>query len=73
MNSGTVSKANLEMQNNELLRRRFADPDEVLRLIRLAVREAVLDHKRTGDPIVVSGSDGKPVWIPADEIVVPED
>ena len=34
-----------------------------------AVRAALLDHKRTGDPIVV-WQDGKIVWIPADDIVV---
>mgnify|MGYP001593961926 CR=1 FL=1 len=32
-----------------------------------AVRDALLDHKRTGDPIVV-WQDGKVVWIPADQI-----
>lgn len=34
-----------------------------------ARRDALLDHKRTGDPIVV-WQDGKVVWIPADQIVV---
>ncbi|MCC7292593.1 MAG: hypothetical protein IT449_11090 [Phycisphaerales bacterium] len=34
-----------------------------------AVRDALLDHQRTGDPIVV-WQDGKVVWIPADQIVV---
>lgn len=36
-----------------------------------AVRDALLDHKRTGDPIVV-WQDGKVVWIPAHQIVVNE-
>jgi hypothetical protein len=40
--------------------------------MRKAVRDAVLLHKRLGDPIVGS-RDGKIVWIPADEIEVDED
>ena len=39
--------------------------------IKEAVREAILDHKRAGNPIA-SWQDGKVVWIPADEIKVPE-
>ncbi len=34
-----------------------------------AVREALLQHKRAGNPIAV-WEDGRVVWIPADEIVV---
>lgn len=34
-----------------------------------AVRDAHLDHKRTGDPIVV-WQDGQVVWVPADQIQV---
>jgi hypothetical protein len=36
-----------------------------------AVREAVLQHKRAGLPLVV-WRDGKIVWIPADEIELPD-
>lgn len=32
-----------------------------------AVRDALIDHKRTGDPIVV-WENGQVVWIPADRI-----
>ncbi|MCC6358003.1 MAG: hypothetical protein IT450_04615 [Phycisphaerales bacterium] len=32
-----------------------------------AVRNALIDHKRTGDPIVV-WENGQVVWIPADRI-----
>lgn len=34
-----------------------------------AVRDALLDHKRRGDPIVV-WKDGKVVWVPAEQIRV---
>jgi alpha-D-ribose 1-methylphosphonate 5-triphosphate synthase subunit PhnL len=37
---------------------------------RRAVRKALQDHKRTGDPIVVF-KDDEVRWIPADEIRVP--
>ena len=37
-----------------------------------AVEHALRDHKRAGNPIVV-WRDGKVVWIPANEIVLPED
>jgi hypothetical protein len=38
--------------------------------LRAAVTEAVIHHKRLGNPIVV-WRDGKVVWIPADEIEIP--
>jgi hypothetical protein len=62
----------LELDNRETLRRRFTDDAEFEHFARLAVRNALLDHKRTGDPIVV-WRDGKVVWIPADEIVVSDE
>lgn len=37
-----------------------------------AVRHALLDHKRTGDPIVVADESGNIVWIPADQIEIDE-
>ena len=37
-----------------------------------AIREAVLSHKRAGLP-VASWRDGKVVWIPADQIEIPDD
>ncbi len=36
-----------------------------------AVAEAIAEHKRRGNPIAV-WRDGKAVWIPPEEIVVPE-
>lgn len=56
---------------NSTRERLIAKAREAEAAIRLAVRDAILDHKRTGDPIVV-WRDGKVCWIPADEIVVPE-
>lgn len=40
--------------------------------IRKAIRDALLMHKRMGDP-VVGWKDGKVVWIPADQIDVEEE
>ena len=45
---------------------------EADRLIQAAVRAAVLEHKRAGHP-VAAWQDGTVVWIPADEIDLPED
>ena len=36
-----------------------------------AVAEALAEHKRLGNPIAV-WRDGKAVWVPPEEIVVPE-
>lgn len=43
-----------------------------LRALRLAARDTLIEHKRDGDPIVV-WQDGRVVWIPADEIVIPDE
>jgi len=40
------------------------------RAVRKGVREALLRHKRLGQPIAVS-EQGKVVWIPPEEIEVP--
>jgi hypothetical protein len=40
--------------------------------IQQAVNEALLDHKRTGDPIVVCDAGGQVRWIPAAEIQIPD-
>ncbi|HET6386830.1 MAG TPA: hypothetical protein VFJ58_25845 [Armatimonadota bacterium] len=50
---------------------KLMDPQETLRRFRLAVRDAMLDHKRTGHP-VAAWKNGKVVWIPPDEIVPQE-
>ncbi len=36
-----------------------------------AVNEALLNHKRSGDPVVFADEQGRPVWVPAEEIVIP--
>lgn len=48
----------------------LGDTDQVTRAIGRAVRAAILDHKRTGDPIA-EWKDGKVVWTPADQIELP--
>ena len=49
----------------------FADGREIDAAIAKAVREAILEHKRAGNPIAV-WQDGRVVWIPPDEIAVDE-
>ncbi|MGD0091494.1 MAG: hypothetical protein ABSE73_16365 [Planctomycetota bacterium] len=45
----------------------LADKELVGRAMRAAVREAILQHKRAGNPIA-EWRDGKVVWIPARKI-----
>ena len=46
----------------------FEDTREVTRRFAVAVREALLDHKRAGNPVAI-WRDGKVVIVPPDEIV----
>lgn len=55
---------------SEILKRLADESAEIEAAVRRAVRKALKDHKRTGDPIVVY-EDGEARWIPADEIHVP--
>jgi hypothetical protein len=50
---------------------RVRDVPRAVRAMRLAVRRALIQHKRDGDPVVV-WEDGRVRWIPADEIVIPD-
>jgi len=49
----------------------FADGREIDAALAKAVREALLQHKRAGNPIAV-WRDGQVVWIPPEEIEVDE-
>lgn len=51
---------------------RASDPERIERALRAAVRDALLRHKRDGDPVAV-WREGRVVWLHADEIVVPQD
>ena len=51
---------------------RLNDTARVTAAMNKGVRAALLSHKQTGDPICV-WRDGKVVWIPADEIVIPDE
>jgi hypothetical protein len=51
----------------ETLRQMLADADAVDAAVCESVREALLMHKRLGNP-VVSWENGRVVWIPADQI-----
>lgn len=43
------------------------DPARIIAAFEDARRDALIDHKRTGDPIVV-WENGQVVWIPAERI-----
>lgn len=58
-------------QSEKTLVARFSDSQEVLRLATGAVRAALLDHKRTGDPIAI-WRDGQVVILSADQIELPD-
>lgn len=49
----------------------FADGREIDAALARAVRKALLEHKRAGNPIAV-WQDGRVVWIPPEEIDVEE-
>ncbi|HVC95691.1 MAG TPA: hypothetical protein VND64_18500 [Pirellulales bacterium] len=49
----------------------FSNPTEILAAIEFGAREALLQHKRAGNPIAV-WRDGQVVWIPPEEIEVDE-
>jgi hypothetical protein len=48
-----------------------AETDPVVRAVQRAVNETLLDHKRSGHPVVFADEQGNPVWVPAEEIVIP--
>ena len=50
----------------------FADGTEIDRALKKAVRLAVLEHKRAGNPIAI-WQDGQVVWVPPEEIEVDEE
>jgi hypothetical protein len=53
------------------LRSIMLDTDLVEQALQKAVVQAMVRHKRLGNPIVV-WRDGKVVWIPAEEIEIPD-
>ena len=51
---------------------RVHDIPRITRALLLAARDTLIEHKRDGDPIVV-WEDGRVKWIPANEIVIPDE
>jgi hypothetical protein len=51
---------------------RLRDVELIEQALRRAVREALRRHKQAGNPIA-EWRDGRVVWIPAEEIQVPEE
>ncbi len=62
----------IENATNGELAARIAESRSLESALRLAVRDALIQHKRAGNPICV-WRDGKVVWIPADEIQIDEE
>lgn len=50
----------------------FRDAKEIEKIFQLAVREALIMHKRLGNPIA-TWRDGKVVIVPPEEIEIPPD
>jgi hypothetical protein len=50
----------------------FADREKVTEALARGVREALIQHKRAGKPIVV-WKDGEIVWIPPEEIPIDDE
>lgn len=50
----------------------IAAAERVRAAVAAGVRDALIMHKKLGNPIVV-WEDGKVRWIPADEITIPEE
>lgn len=51
---------------------RYATSDEADRAIKVAVIDALRDHKRAGNPVAI-WEDGKVRIVPPEEIVLPEE
>lgn len=66
-----VPASEKEVARAELIHR-FSDANLLTSLIQKAVREAVLDHKRTGNPVAGSVN-GKVVIFQPEDIEVPEE
>lgn len=60
------------MTADRTLSKPASDPDRSLAAVRRAVRLAVAEHKLRGEAVVVREG-GRIKWVPADEIVVPDD
>ncbi len=52
-------------------KKRHRETDPVIRAIQVGVNKVLLDHKRSGNPVVFADEQGRPVWVPAEEIVIP--
>ena len=55
------------MSKQKTIEEIFREGTEIDKALRKAVRRALLEHKKLGQPIVVSRG-GKPVWIQPEDI-----
>ena len=49
-----------------------ADSKAIEAAIQAAVRDALIEHKRLGQPIVIADENENVVWVPAEEIEIPD-
>ncbi len=71
-NTLTTATETAEMVAREEIVRRFSNSDIMTQLIQKAVHDAVLEHKRAGNPIATM-CDGQVVLIQPEDIEVPEE
>ena len=73
-NSGQIKIMTMEVYpyDDATLARLITEAETVEAAIRASVRDALLMHKKLGNP-VATWKDGQVVWIPADEIVVADE
>lgn len=57
----------MNSKSHEAIAKRFNEDDQIDRLIRQAVRKAILRHFSAGEPVVV-WRDGKAVWVGKKEL-----
>lgn len=67
----TLTQAPEDAAHAELIRR-FSSDDVLLSLVKEAIHEAILDHKRVGNPVAAM-KDGKLAIIQPEDIEVPEE
>ena len=66
---GYQNRKGMNKGNGKVSRSVFDATREVTRRFRLSVREALLDHKRAGNPVAI-WRDGKVVIVPPEEIEI---
>jgi len=59
----------LKEKHKDKISEAFSNPDIITKALAQGVKEALIQHKRSGNPIVV-WRDGKVVWLKPEEIPI---